>query len=84
MTNTAAGTEFTRNFSSDENTLTIGTKHSLDPLTTVKAKVNNRGIATALIQHQCCSRSVFTITGEVDTRAVEKSAKIGLAVVVKP
>ncbi|XP_019167197.1 PREDICTED: mitochondrial outer membrane protein porin of 36 kDa-like [Ipomoea nil] len=84
LTNTAAGAEFTHNFSSDENTLTIGTQHSLDPLTTVKAKVNNKCIATALIQHQWRPRSVFTITGEVDTKAVEKSPKIGLAVAVKP
>ncbi|CAK9159130.1 unnamed protein product [Ilex paraguariensis] len=34
------------------NTITIGTHHSLDPLTIVKARVNNFGKANALIQHE--------------------------------
>lgn len=52
LTNTAVGAELTHSFSSNENTLTIGTQHALDPLTTVKARVNNYGKASALIQHE--------------------------------
>ncbi|XP_031122301.1 mitochondrial outer membrane protein porin of 36 kDa [Ipomoea triloba] len=84
LTNTAVGAELTHSFSSNENTLTIGTQHKLDPATTVKAKVNNYGKAHALIQHEWRPKSLFTISGEVDTRAIEKSAKIGLAVALKP
>ncbi|CAI9092727.1 OLC1v1028048C1 [Oldenlandia corymbosa var. corymbosa] len=84
LTNTAVGAELSHGFSSNENTLTIGTQHSLDPLTTVKARVNNYGKASALIQHEWRPKSLFTISGEVDTRAIEKSAKIGLAVALKP
>lgn len=50
LTNTAVGAELTHCFSSNENTLTIGTQHALDPLTTVKARVNNYGKASALIR----------------------------------
>ncbi|XP_016499910.1 mitochondrial outer membrane protein porin of 36 kDa [Nicotiana tabacum] len=84
VTNTAVGAELTHSFSSNENTLTIGTQHLLDPLTTVKARVNSYGKACALIQHEWRPKSLFTISGEVDTRAIEKSAKIGLAVALKP
>ncbi|XP_022734275.1 mitochondrial outer membrane protein porin of 36 kDa [Durio zibethinus] len=84
LTNTAVGAELTHSFSSNENTLTIGTQHALDPLTTVKACMNNYGRASALIQHEWRPKSLFTISGEVDTRAIEKSAKVGLALALKP
>ncbi|CAI0379466.1 unnamed protein product [Linum tenue] len=84
LTSTAVGAELTHSFSSNENTLTVGTQHALDPLTTVKGRVNNYGKASALIQHAWRPKSLFTISGEVDTRAIEKSAKIGLAVALKP
>ncbi|KAA3483879.1 mitochondrial outer membrane protein porin of 36 kDa [Gossypium australe] len=84
LTNTAVGAELTHSFSSNENTLTIGTQHALDPLTTVRARLNNYGRASALIQHEWRPKSLFTISGEVDTRAIEKSAKVGLALALKP
>lgn len=84
LTNTAVGAELTHSFSSNENTLNIGTQHLLDPLTSVKARVNNYGKASALIQHEWRPKSLITISGEVDTRAIEKSAKVGLAVALKP
>ncbi|KAL0358036.1 UNVERIFIED_CONTAM: Mitochondrial outer membrane protein porin of [Sesamum calycinum] len=84
LTNTAVGAELTHSFSTNENTLTIGTQHLLDPLTSVKARVNNYGKVSALIQHEWRPKSLITISGEVDTRAIEKSAKVGLAVALKP
>ncbi|KAK2989763.1 hypothetical protein RJ640_012703 [Escallonia rubra] len=84
LTSTAVGAELTHSFSSNENSLTIGTQHALDPLTLVKTRVNNYGKASALIQHEWRPRSFFTISGEVDTRAIEKSAKVGLGVSLKP
>ncbi|KAK4281029.1 hypothetical protein QN277_012570 [Acacia crassicarpa] len=84
LTNTAVGAELTHRFSTDENTFTIGTQHALDPLTTVKARVNNYGRASALIQHEWRPKSLVTISSEVDTRALEKSAKVGLSLALKP
>ncbi|KNA22640.1 hypothetical protein SOVF_032670 [Spinacia oleracea] len=84
LTNTAVGAELSHSFSSNENTLNIGTQHALDPLTSVKARVNNYGKASALIQHEWRPKSIVTISGEVDTSAIEKSAKLGLALVLKP
>uniref|UniRef100_A0A5B6YTZ9 Voltage-dependent anion-selective channel protein n=1 Tax=Davidia involucrata TaxID=16924 RepID=A0A5B6YTZ9_DAVIN len=83
-TNTAVGGEVSHSFSTNENTITVGTQHSLDRLTTLKARVNNFGKANAVIQHEWRARSFFTISGEVDTKALDKSAKFGLALVLKP
>ncbi|XP_028806445.1 mitochondrial outer membrane protein porin of 34 kDa [Neltuma alba] len=84
LTNTAVGADVTHRFSTNENTSTIGTQHALDPLTTLKARVNNSGCASALIQHEWRPKSFLTISGEVDTRAIEKSAKVGLSLALKP
>ncbi|KAJ8649918.1 hypothetical protein MRB53_002941 [Persea americana] len=84
LTNSAVGAELSHSFSSNDNTLTIGTQHALDPLTLVKARLNNYGKVSALIQHAWRPKSLITISGEVDTRAIEKSAKVGLALALKP
>ncbi|GFY89479.1 voltage dependent anion channel 1 [Actinidia rufa] len=52
LTDTAVGGEISHSFSTNENTLTVGTQHSLDPLTMLKARVNNFRKARALLQHQ--------------------------------
>ncbi len=74
----------THSFSTNENTITVGTQHALDPLTTVKARVNNSGKASTLIQHEWRPKSFFTISGEVDTKSIDKTAKVGLALALKP
>ncbi|MED6138127.1 Voltage-dependent anion-selective channel protein 1 [Stylosanthes scabra] len=84
LNSTAFGAEVTHRFSTNENTLTLGSQHALDPLTTVKGRINNSGKAHALIQHEWRPKSFFTISGEVDTKAIEKSAKIGLGLALKP
>lgn len=84
LTNTAVGAEVTHSISTNENTITVGTQHSLDPLTSVKARLNNFGKASALIQHEWRPKSLITVSGEVDTKSVDKSAKFGLALALKP
>ncbi|GER35799.1 voltage-dependent anion channel [Striga asiatica] len=84
LTNTAVGAEITHSFSSNENTITVGTQHSLDPLTSVKARVNNFGKASALIQHEWRPKSLITLSTEVETKSIDKSAKFGLALALKP
>lgn len=81
---TAVGAELAHSFSSNANTLTIGTQHALDPLTTVKGRFNNNGIASALIQHAWRPNSLVTVSTEFDTKAMEKSPKFGLALALKP
>ncbi|XP_031093914.1 mitochondrial outer membrane protein porin of 34 kDa [Ipomoea triloba] len=84
LTNTFIGAEVTHSFSTNMNTITVGTQHQLDPLTTVKARMNNFGKASALIQHEWRPKSIFTLSGELDTKSVDKSPKFGLALALKP
>lgn len=84
LSSTAVGAELTHSFSTNENTLTFGTQHMLDPLTMVKTRFNNFGKASALIQHEWRPKSFFTVSAEVDTKAIEKSSKVGLSLVLKP
>ncbi|GJS57216.1 mitochondrial outer membrane protein porin of 34 kDa [Tanacetum coccineum] len=84
LTNTSVGGEVNHNFATNQNTITLGTQHALDPLTTVKARFNNLGKVNALIQHEWRPKSLFTISGEVDTNAIDKSGKFGIALALKP
>ncbi|KAL6497498.1 Voltage-dependent anion-selective channel protein 1 [Orobanche hederae] len=84
LTNTAIGVELTHSFLGNENTITLGTQHALDPLTTIKARVNNFGKASALIQHEWRPKSLITLSSEVDPKSTDKSAKFGLALALKP
>ncbi|KAJ8544948.1 hypothetical protein K7X08_017531 [Anisodus acutangulus] len=54
------------------------------PSHNVKSRINNFGKASALLQHEWCPKSLFTVSGEVDTKSVDKGAKFGLALALKP
>ncbi|KAH9604637.1 hypothetical protein KSS87_010349 [Heliosperma pusillum] len=76
---TAVGAEVSHSFSTNANIVTIGAQHAMDPLTTVKARINSFGKLNALVQREFRPRSVFTLSAQLDTKSVEKSPKVGLA-----
>lgn len=76
--------EILRRFSINENTVTVGGQYALDPWTTVKARLNNFGKLGALLQHEVRPKSMLTISGEFDTKALERTPKFGLALALKP
>ncbi|KAL5753133.1 hypothetical protein ACOSQ2_023640 [Xanthoceras sorbifolium] len=76
--------EITRRFSTNENTFTVGGSYAVDHLTVVKAKLNNHGKLGALLQHEVIPKSVLTVSGEVDTKALDKNPRFGLAIALKP
>jgi len=80
---TAVGAELSHSMSRNESTLIFGSQHSLDPHTTIKTRFNNYGMASALVQHEWRPKSFVTISGDVDTKAIEKSTKVGLSLVLK-
>ncbi|GLJ17699.1 hypothetical protein SUGI_0308870 [Cryptomeria japonica] len=84
LTKTAVGAEVAHSFSKNENVFTIGTQYALDPLTTVKGRLDNRGKVAGLVQHEWRPKSLITFSGEVDTKALDNSAKLGLSVLLKP
>eukprot|EP00475_Leptophrys_vorax_P026971 TRINITY_DN3839_c0_g1_i1.p1 TRINITY_DN3839_c0_g1~~TRINITY_DN3839_c0_g1_i1.p1 ORF type:complete len:275 (-),score=62.42 TRINITY_DN3839_c0_g1_i1:109-933(-) len=75
--------EATHKLSKSDTTFTAGASFELDPLTEAKVRFNNRGIVAALIQHEFRPKSKVTIAGEVDSKALDKSAKVGLAIALK-
>ncbi|KAK4576968.1 hypothetical protein RGQ29_027479 [Quercus rubra] len=80
----AAIGEITRKFSTNKNTFTVGGSYAIDSLTVVKAKLNNHGKLGALLQHEVIPKSVLTVFGEVDTKALDKNPKFGLAIALWP
>lgn len=76
--------EFTRKFSSNENIVTVGGSYALDNQTTVRARLNNNGKLGALLQHELKPKSILTLSGEFDTKAMEQHPKFGLALALKP
>ncbi|XP_006826371.2 mitochondrial outer membrane protein porin of 34 kDa [Amborella trichopoda] len=84
LKNTAVGAELSHTFSKSDDTLTLGMMQAFDPLTTFKAKINNYGKASALIQHGWRPKSLMTISVEADAGAIEKTTKVGLAMVLRP
>ncbi|XP_057449620.1 mitochondrial outer membrane protein porin 2 [Lotus japonicus] len=80
----AAVAEITRKFSTNENTFTVGGSFAIDHLTQVRARLNNHGKLGALLQHEIIPKSVLTISSEVDTKALDKNPRFGLAIALKP
>jgi voltage-dependent anion channel protein 2 len=84
VSRTQVAAEIAHRFSKNENTFTVGGLYGLDPLTTIKGRLNNHGKLATLLQHEWRPKSLVTLSGEVDTKALDKSAKIGLALALKP
>lgn len=84
MKRTAAVAEITRRFSTNENTFTVGGAIAVDPLTTVKMRLNNHGKLGTLLQHEVIPKSVLTISSEFDTMALDKTPRFGVALALKP
>ncbi|XP_058778066.1 mitochondrial outer membrane protein porin 2-like [Vicia villosa] len=80
----AAVVDITRKFSANQNTITVGGSFAIDPLTQAKVRFNNYGKLGGLLQHEIFPKSVLTISGEVDTKALDKNPKFGLAIDLKP
>lgn len=84
VTKTSVAAEISHKFSTNENTFTVGSAYALDPLTTVKTRLNNQGKFAALLQHEWRPKSTVTISTELDTKVLDRQAKVGLALALKP
>ncbi|KAF9621203.1 hypothetical protein IFM89_016697 [Coptis chinensis] len=76
--------EIARRFSTNENTITAGGSYAIDDLTVVKARLNSNGKLGALLQHELKPKSLLTISSEIDTKALDKNPRFGLALAMKP
>ena len=82
--NKLVAAEIAHKLSKNENTFTIGSSYALDGLTIVKTRVNNYGMVAGLIQHEWRPRSTVSLSAEVDSKALDKQAKVGLALALSP
>ncbi|CAH9138518.1 unnamed protein product [Cuscuta epithymum] len=76
--------EILRRFSTNENTITVGGSCAIDELTNVKLKLNNQGQLGAVLQHEVFPKSILSISSELDTKALEKTPRFGVALALKP
>lgn len=76
--------EFYRKLSTNENIITVGGLYAVDHLTNVKAKLNSNGKLGALLQHEVLPKSIVTISGEIDTKTLDKYPRFGLSLALKP
>ncbi|CAH2069628.1 unnamed protein product [Thlaspi arvense] len=82
---TSVGAELIRRFSNDDNnSFTIGSCHSVDPFTTVKARFSISGKAGMVVQREWRPKSLITFSAECDSKAVNSSPRYGLALALKP
>ncbi|CAI5495580.1 unnamed protein product [Closterium sp. Naga37s-1] len=81
--NVEVAVEAAHKLSKSDTTFTAGASFELDPLTEAKLRFNNRGTVAALLQHEFRPKSKVTIAGEVDSKALDKSGKVGLAIALK-
>ncbi|KAB5520679.1 hypothetical protein DKX38_024998 [Salix brachista] len=75
----AAAAVISHRFSKKENALTVGGSWIMDNITTVKARLDDRGKIMMLLQYGIKSKSCLTITSEFDTKSFNKIPGIGLA-----
>lgn len=80
---TAVGAEATHKFSTSESAITIGTQFALSQDATLKARVNNIGMASAVIESKWNEKTFVTISGEVVTVAEDWTPKFGIAFCTK-
>lgn len=83
-TKTTIALEVLHRLPTSSTTVTAGASYALDSFTTVKSRLNNHGKLGALLQHELMPKSTVTISTEVDTKALDKNARVGLAVALKP
>ncbi|CAN6544475.1 unnamed protein product [Malus baccata var. baccata] len=80
----AAVVEFTQNLSTKTSTLTVGGSCMVDHQTVVKARLDGSGDVKTLLQYSIRPKSRLSISGEFNTKALDRIPKIGLALSLAP
>lgn len=67
-----------RTLSRKENSFFVGGSWSVDDLTTIKARFDSRGKLVTVLRHKIKPKSYFTISGEFEPKALDKTPEIRL------
>ena len=81
---TCVAAEMTHRFSTYENNFSIGSSHAVDPFTVVKTRFSDNGKVAMLCQREWRPKSLVTFSAEYDSKAINASPKMGLALALKP
>ncbi|XP_010536913.1 PREDICTED: mitochondrial outer membrane protein porin 4-like [Tarenaya hassleriana] len=81
---TAIGAELTHRFSSYNNNFTVGSSHAMDPFTVLKTRFSDNGKAGMVVQREWRPKSLITFSAEYDSKALNASPRLGLALNLKP
>ncbi|KAI4376810.1 hypothetical protein MLD38_014527 [Melastoma candidum] len=81
---TAVAAELTHRFATYENSFTLGSSHVVDPITVVKTRCSDNGKVAMLYQREWRPKSLITFSAEYDSKAINTSPKLGLALALKP
>ncbi|PRQ22760.1 putative Porin domain-containing protein [Rosa chinensis] len=78
----AAVVQFTQELSTKRSTLTVGGSCAVDSHTAVKARLDDRGRLRTNLRYNFRPKSCLSISGEFNTKAVDRSPKIGLELAI--
>ena len=67
-----------RTLSRKENAFAVGASWIMDDLTTIKARFDSRGKLVTVLRHKIKPKSYFTISGEFEPKALDKTPEIRL------
>ncbi|KAK8942127.1 Mitochondrial outer membrane protein porin 5 [Platanthera guangdongensis] len=67
-----------------EKTFSVEGAYEMDPLTTVKARLNNSGKLGAILQHGVKPNLIVTLSGKFETKGLDRTPKFGLSLALKP
>ncbi|GMI94686.1 voltage dependent anion channel 4, ARABIDOPSIS THALIANA VOLTAGE DEPENDENT ANION CHANNEL 4 [Hibiscus trionum] len=81
---TSVAAEMAHRFSTYGSTFTIGSSHVVDPFTVVKTRFSDNGKVGMLCQREWRPKSLVTFSAEYDSKAMNSSPKMGLALALKP
>lgn len=84
LNGTTVAAELTHRFSTYENSFTLGSSHVIDPFNVVKTRFSDNGKAGLLWQREWRPKSLITVSTEYDSKALNASPKVGLALALKP
>ena len=81
---TGAAFEITRRLATNKTNFLIGGSYVFDGRTVVKGKLNSWGKLGVVLQHEIIPKSRVSFSSELNIKALHKTTKFVLALVLKP
>ncbi|KAL5701014.1 hypothetical protein ACHQM5_026396 [Ranunculus cassubicifolius] len=76
--------DLSHKFTTYENTYTFGSSYEIDSLTLVKTRISHNGRIGIVCQREWRPKSLITVSGEYDSKAIGAPPRLGLTLALKP